>query len=145
MWTFWSLEPIFKNVTQACLNSLQQKRCINWKMICHDSTKKNGFQNIKINLNSTTWMTLECSVVIFQALEYPWPQWPQQLQQPQWPQWPQQPHFTKEITPRCQINEYLIIIFIFSPSYSHFFHPAQFANFPPYTFIRHCFSKIALI
>ena len=39
-------------------------------------------------------MTLECSVVIFQALEYLWPQWPQQPQQPQWPQWPQQPHFT---------------------------------------------------
>jgi hypothetical protein len=31
-------------------------------------------------------MTLECSVVIFQALEY------------LWPQLPQQPHFTKEIT-----------------------------------------------
>ena len=43
-------------------------------------------------------MTLECSVVIFQALEYLWPQWPQQPQQPQWPQWPQQPHFTKQIT-----------------------------------------------
>ena len=43
-------------------------------------------------------MTLECSVVIFQALEYVWPQWPQQPQQPQWPQWPRQLHFTKEIT-----------------------------------------------
>ena len=53
---------------------------------------------MKIKLNSTFWMTLECSVVIFQALEYLWPQWPQQPQQPQWPQWPQQPHFTKEIT-----------------------------------------------
>ena len=68
-------------------------------MIFHDSTKNNGFQkqkkqaqNIKIKLNSTTWMTLECSVVIFQALEYMWPQWPQQ---PQWPQWPWQPHFIK--------------------------------------------------
>ena len=60
--------------------------------------KNNCFQNIKIKLNSTTWMTLECSVVIFQALEYLWPQWPQQPQQPQWPQWPQQPHFKKEIT-----------------------------------------------
>ena len=67
-------------------------------MIFHDFTKNNGFQNIKIKLNSTTWMTLECSVVIFQALEYLWPQWPQQPQQPQWPQWPQQPHFKKLIT-----------------------------------------------
>ena len=61
-------------------------------------TKNICFQNIKIKLDSTTWMTLECSVVIFQALEYLWPQWPQQPQQPQWPQWPQQPHFKKEIT-----------------------------------------------
>ena len=57
-------------------------------MIFHDFTKNNVFQNIKIKLNSTTWMTLECSVVIFQALEYLWPQWPQQPQQPQQPQWP---------------------------------------------------------
>ena len=56
------------------------------KNIFHDFTKKNGFQNIKIKLNSTTWMALECSVVIFQALEYLRPQWPQQ---PQWLQWPQ--------------------------------------------------------
>jgi hypothetical protein len=67
-------------------------------MIFHNSTKKDGFQNIKIKLNLTTWMTLECSVVIFQALEYLWPQLPQQPEQPQWPQWPQQPHFTTEIT-----------------------------------------------
>ena len=67
-------------------------------MIFLDFTKNNGFQNIKIKLNSTTWMALECSVVIFQALEYLWSQWPQQPQQPQWPQWPQQPHFTDEIT-----------------------------------------------
>ena len=39
-----------------------------------DFTKNNGYQNVKIKLNSTTWMTLECSVVIFQALEYLWPQ-----------------------------------------------------------------------
>ena len=44
------------------------------KKIFHDSTKNNGFQIIKIKLNSTTWMTLECSVVIFQALECIWPQ-----------------------------------------------------------------------
>ena len=43
-------------------------------------------------------MTLESSVVIFQALEYLWPQWSQQPQQPQWPQWPQQPHFIKTCT-----------------------------------------------
>ena len=49
---------------------------------------------IKIKLNSTTWMTLKCSVMIFQALEYLWHQWPHQPQQPKWPQWPQQPHFT---------------------------------------------------
>ena len=67
-------------------------------MIFHDSTKKNGFQNIKIKLNSTTWTTLEYSVVIFQALEYLWPWWPQKPQQPQWPQWPRQPHFSKKIT-----------------------------------------------
>ena len=79
----------------AGLNSHQQKRCKNWKMIFHDFTKNNGFQNIKITLKSINWMTMECSVVIFQALEYLWPQWPQQ---PQWPQWPQQPHFTKQIT-----------------------------------------------
>jgi hypothetical protein len=65
-------------------------------MIFHDSTKRNGFQNIKIKLTSTTWMTLECSVVIFQALEYLWPQWPQEPHQPQWPQWPRQPQFKKE-------------------------------------------------
>ena len=49
------------------------------------------FQNIELKLNSNAWMTLESSVVIFQALkplQPPWPQWPQQ---PQWPQWPQQP------------------------------------------------------
>ena len=43
MWTFWLLEPIFKNVTLAGLNSLQQKRCINWRMIFHDSTPKKCF------------------------------------------------------------------------------------------------------
>ena len=43
-------------------------------------------------------MTLEYSVVIYQALKSLWPQWPWQLQQPQWPQWPRQSHFTGEIT-----------------------------------------------
>ena len=42
-------------------------------------------------------MTLEYSVVIFQALEHLWPRWPKQPQRPQWPQWPRQPHFTKKI------------------------------------------------
>ena len=36
------------------------------------SPKNKGFQYIKIKLYSTTWMTLECSVVIFQALENMW-------------------------------------------------------------------------
>ena len=58
--------------------------------------RKNGFQNIKIKLNSRTWMTLESSVVIFQALKSLWPQWPQQPQWPQWPQWPRWPHFSKK-------------------------------------------------
>ena len=43
--------------------------------------KSNGFQNMKIKLNSNAWMTLKSSVVIFQALK---------PLQPQWPQWPQQ-------------------------------------------------------
>jgi hypothetical protein len=49
-------------------------------------SKKDGFQNIKIKLNSRTWMTLESSVVIFQALES------------LYPQGPRQPHFTKKNT-----------------------------------------------
>ena len=45
--------------------------------------KKNiCFQNIKIKLNPGTWMTLQSSVVIFQALEPLQPQWPLQPQQP---------------------------------------------------------------
>ena len=61
-------------------------------------TKNICFQKIKIKLNPGTWMTLQSSVVIFQALEPLQPQWPLQPQQPQWPQWPQQPHFIKIIT-----------------------------------------------
>ena len=61
----------------------------------HDSTKTFFFQNIKVKLNSRTWMTLKSSVVIFQPLEPQRPQWPLQPQQPQWPQWLQQPHFTQ--------------------------------------------------
>ena len=55
--------------------------------------KNNCFQNIKIKLNSTTWMTLMSSLVIFKALEPLQPQWPQQ---PPWPQCPIQPHFIKK-------------------------------------------------
>ena len=54
------------------------------------------FQNIKMMLNSRTWLTLKSSVVIYQALEPLQPQWPQQPQQTQWPKWPQQPHFIKK-------------------------------------------------
>ena len=61
-------------------------------------TKNICFQNIKIKLNSGTWMTLQSSVVIFQALEPLQPQWPLQPQQPQWPQWPLQPHFNIKFT-----------------------------------------------
>ena len=57
-----------------------------------------SFQNIKIKLNSRTWMTPKSPIVIFQALEPLQPQWPQQPQQPQWPQWPRQPHFIKTFT-----------------------------------------------
>ena len=63
-------------------------------MTFHDSTKTFFFQNIKIKLNSRTWMTWKSSVVIFHLQ----PQWPQQPQQPQWPQWPRQPHFIKNFT-----------------------------------------------
>ena len=56
-----------------------------------------SFQNIKIKLNSRTWMTPKSPIVIFQALEPLQPQWPQQPQQPRWPQWPQQPHFIQEL------------------------------------------------
>ena len=58
--------------------------------------KNNCFQNIKIKLNSTTWMTLMSSLVISQALEPLQPQWLLQPQQPPWPWWPIQPHFFKK-------------------------------------------------
>ena len=69
-----------------------------FKIIFHDSTKNISFLNIKIKLNSRTWMTLKSSVVIFQTLELLQPQWPLQPQQPPWPQWPLQPHFIKKST-----------------------------------------------
>ena len=74
------------------------KKVVNFNMIFHESTKSIFFQNIKIKLNSRTWMTLKSSVVIFQTLEPLQPQWPLQPQQPPWPQWPLQPHFIKNIT-----------------------------------------------
>ena len=81
----WPQQPLTKNV-------------VNFNMIFHESTKSIFFQNIKIKLNSRTWMTLKSSVEIFQTLEPLQPQWPPQPQQPPWPQWPLQPHFIKNIT-----------------------------------------------
>ena len=99
-------------VKKICVSStIFQKNDISWpqqpptekvlefNMIFYDSTpQKRFFQNIKIKLNSNTWMNLKSSVVIFQALKPLQPQWPQWPQQPQWPQWPQQPHFIKKST-----------------------------------------------
>jgi hypothetical protein len=51
--------------------------------------KKTFFQNIKIKLNSNTWMNLKSLVVIFQALK---------PLQPQWLQRSRQSHFIKEFT-----------------------------------------------
>ena len=92
---FWYLKPVFIKVTSAGLNSLRQKRCKNstWYFVI---LQKKILQNIKIKLNSRTWMTLKSSVVIFQTLEPQQPQWPLQPQQPRWPQWPLQPHFIKD-------------------------------------------------
>ena len=56
---------------------------------------KKVFQNIKIKMNSRTWMTLKSSVVIFQALELLQPHWPHQPLQPHWLLQPQKPYFTK--------------------------------------------------
>ena len=39
----------FKRVTLAGLNSLRQKRCLNFNMVCHDSTKRIFFWSIKKN------------------------------------------------------------------------------------------------
>ena len=40
---------------------------------------------------------------------------------------------------------YSISIFVFFPTLLALFHPARLANFPPYSFIRHCFSRIPII
>ena len=61
-------------------------------------TRNICFHNIKIKLNSRSWMTLKSSVVIFQNLEPLQPQWHLQPQQPPWPQWHLQPHFFKKNT-----------------------------------------------
>ena len=61
--------------------------------------KKKVFQNIKIKLNSRTWMTQKSSVVIFQALELLQPHWPHRPQQPHWPLQPQKPYFTHKKNP----------------------------------------------
>ena len=74
------------------------KKVVNFNMIYHKSSKSIFFQNIKIKLNSRTWMTQKSSVEIFQTLEPLQPQWPPQPQQPPWPQWPLQPYFIKNIT-----------------------------------------------
>ena len=66
-----------------CVSSTSfQKSSIGWpqqpltekvpkfNLISHDSTpKENFFQNIKIKLNTRTWMTLKSSVETFHALE----------------------------------------------------------------------------
>ena len=62
------------------------KKVVNFNKIFHESTKSIFFQNMKIELNSRTWMTLKSSVVVFQTIE------------PLQPQWPLQPHFIKNIT-----------------------------------------------
>ena len=55
------------------------------------------FQNIKMKMNSRTWMTLKSSVVIFQALELLQPHCPHRPLQPHWPLQPQKPYFTKKL------------------------------------------------
>ena len=44
------------------------KKFLKLNMIFHDSTENFFYQNLRIKLNSKTWMTLNSSVVIFQAL-----------------------------------------------------------------------------
>ena len=63
------------------------EKVLNFTMTFHDSTKTFFFQNLKIKLNSRTWMTLKSSAVLFQALKSP---------QPQQPPWHLQPNFTKK-------------------------------------------------
>ena len=77
------------------------EKVLKFNMTFHDSNKQKSFQNIKIKLNSRTWMTLYTSELIFPALEplqYQWPQEHQWPHLPQWPQQPQQPQFIKTFT-----------------------------------------------
>ena len=57
---------------------------------------KKVFQNIKMKMNSRTWMTLKSSVGIFQALKLLHPHCPHRPLQPHWPLQPQKPYFTKK-------------------------------------------------
>ena len=75
---FWYLQPVFKKITLADLNSLKQKSCLNPTWYFMIPPKIFFSKNIEIKLNSRTWMSLKSSVVIFQALEPLQPQWPQQ-------------------------------------------------------------------
>ena len=94
----WVSSTIFQKSNISWPQQPPTKKVVNFNMIFHESTKSIFFQNIKIKLNSRTWMTLKSSVEIFQTLEPLQPQWPPQPQQPPWPQWPLQPHFIKNIT-----------------------------------------------
>ena len=87
-----------KKYLQLASTASNIKGCQNSTWYLMILTKNICFQNIKIKLNPGTWMTLQSSVVIFQALEPLQPQWPLQPPQPQWPQRPQQPHFIKIFT-----------------------------------------------
>ena len=50
------------------------EKVLKFNLIFQDSIQKIILQNIKIKLNSRTWMTLKSPVVIFQALELLHPQ-----------------------------------------------------------------------
>ena len=94
----WVLSTGFQKSNISWPQQPPTKKVVNFNMIFHESSKSIFFQNIKIKLNSRTWMTPKSSVEIFQALEPLQPQWPLQPQQPPWPQWPLQPHFIWNIT-----------------------------------------------
>ena len=85
-----------KKVTSAGFCSLRQKRGYNSTWDFMILPKNVCFQNIKIKLNPTTWMTLKSSLVIFQTKKAQQPLWPHQPQWPHWPKQPLQPYFIKE-------------------------------------------------
>ena len=63
IWIFEFHPPVIKKLIYlGCLNSLQLKRCQNSNWYFMILTKNICFQNIKIKLNSGTWMTLQSSV-----------------------------------------------------------------------------------